>query len=265
MSSKIDLDKYYTNNSLAERCINMTKETLKDCRITEILEPSAGNGAFSSKIENCVAYDIEPEAQGIIRQDFLTLTSDYKKGRLIIGNPPFGNRMNLARKFYKKSITMGDYIAFILPISQLNNNRSMYEFDLIRSEDLGKEIYSDRMLHCCFNIYVRPQGGSLNTKPTSKLQDVTIVRYDSVAFQKMEDYDIRMCYWGNGSAGKILSEGENYSAEYKLKVNNESIRDEVMFVLHDVNWRNRLNKVAMLSISQFHIIDLLKETIPNIK
>lgn len=29
------------------------------------------------------------------------------------------------------------YIAFIQPISQLNNNLQMYEFDLIYSEDLG--------------------------------------------------------------------------------------------------------------------------------
>ena len=86
-----------------------------------------------------------------------SITQDIKYlwGRLIIGNPPYGRCMNMAQKFYKKSVGIADHIAFILPISQFNNTRSMYEFDLVYSEDLGVQHYSDRDLHCCFNIYSR--------------------------------------------------------------------------------------------------------------
>lgn len=263
MSNKIDLDKYYTPLDKAKYCIDKVYETIGENNISETIEPSAGNGSFSLQVPTtCWAYDIEPEHESIIKQDFLTLDVDYLYGRLIIGNPPFGSRMNLAQKFFKKSIELGDYVAFILPISQLWNTNSLFEFDLIHSEDLGKIKYSDRDLHCCFNIYKRPESG-LNNRPKNKLNSVSIKRQDSKGYNTINDFDIRMCYWGNGSAGKILKEGETYSAEYKIKVNDE-FRKDVIDVLSNINWFDELNCIAMLKIQQFHIINVLKKYVPNI-
>ena len=172
--------------------------------------------------------------------------------------------LNLAQKFFKKSVDIADYVAFILPISQLNNTRSMYEFDLIYSEDLGIQHYTDRDLHCCFNIYKRPKDCEFNKKPVAKLKDITIYRQDSKGYGDRE-FDIRMCYWGDGTAGKILKDGEKYSAEYKIKINNENLKNEIIKVLTTFNWKEYLNCVAMRKIQQFHIIDILKKYIPNIK
>ena len=263
-SAKLHLDKYYTDPQLAKYCIDKTYEIIGEENITEVIEPSAGNGSFSLQIPSlCRAYDIEPEHPSIIKQDFLNLDIPYLHGRLIIGNPPFGSRMSLAQKFYKKSVELGDYIAFILPISQLDNPSSLYEFDLIYSEDLGLRRYSDREIHCCFNIYKRPAHG-LNTKNSFKLKDVTIIRQDSKKYADA-DYDIRMCNWGDATAGKILKEDEHYSAEYKIKINNPLIKNEVIQVLKNINWRNEINSTAMLKIKQFHIIKVLKKYINNIK
>ena len=150
--AKIELDKYYTPKDLAKYCIDKTLDIIGMENVTEIIEPSAGNGSFSSQLENCIAYDIAPESEGIIKQDFLQLEIPYKKGRLIIGNPPFGSRNTLAVKFYKKAVNLGDYISFILPISQFNNSQKMYEFDLIHGEDLGLKDYSGIPIRCFFNI-----------------------------------------------------------------------------------------------------------------
>lgn len=261
--AKIELDKYYTPVNLAKYCIDKTFEIIGKENITDIIEPSAGNGSFSNQLK-CVAYDIEPEHKSIIKQDYLKLELEYKKGRLIIGNPPYGRCMNLAQKFYKKSIQIGDYIAFILPISCLNNTQSLFEFDLIYSEDLGEHNYSNRQLHCCFNIYKRPING-LNKQKRIKLKDVKIIRQDSKQYNDIIDYDIRMCYWGNGSAGKILKDNEHYAAEYKIIILNDDIREDVIRVLNEVNWFDELNKIAMLKIQQFHIYNLLKREIPNIQ
>ena len=261
--AKIELDKYYTPVNLAKYCIDKTFEIIGKENITDIIEPSAGNGSFSNQLK-CVAYDIEPEHKSIIKQDYLKLELEYKKGRLIIGNPPYGRCMNLAQKFYKKSIQIGDYIAFILPISCLNNTQSLFEFDLIYSEDLGEHNYSNRQLHCCFNIYKRPING-LNKQKRIKLKDVKIIRQDSKQYNEIIDYDIRMCYWGNGSAGKILKDNEHYAAEYKIIILNDDIREDVIRVLNEVNWFDELNKIAMLKIQQFHIYNLLKREIPNIQ
>ena len=261
--AKIELDKYYTPVNLAKYCIDKTFEIIGKENITDIIEPSAGNGSFSNQLE-CVAYDIEPEHKSIIKQNYLKLELEYKKCRLIIGNPPYGRCMNLAQKFYKKSIQIGDYIAFILPISCLNNTQSLFEFDLIYSEDLGEHNYSNHQLHCCFNIYKRPING-LNKQKRIKLKDVKIIRQDSKQYNEIIDYDIRMCHWGNGSAGKILKDNEHYAAEYKIIILNDDIREDVIRVLNEVNWFDELNKIAMLKIQQFHIYNLLKREIPNIQ
>ena len=266
--AKIENDKYYTPIPLANYCWNKTLEIIGGENISEIIEPSCGDGAFYHHKEKVphFGYDIEPQCnyQGVIKGDYLTQDIKYLWGRLIIGNPPYGRCMNMAQKFYKKSIGIADHIAFILPISQLNNTRSMYEFDLVYSGDLGVQHYSDRDLHCCFNIYSRPKSGELNKKPVTKLKDISIYRQDSTDYDK-KDFDIRMCYWGDGTAGKILKDNEHYSAEYKIKIHNEELKDNIFRVLTTFNWKEYLNCIAMRKIQQFHIIDVLKKEIPEIK
>ena len=158
---KLDLDKYYTSEEVVNRCWEILKETIDLNEVTEIIESSGGSGAWLDKIKETgiewKAYDIAPEHDEVIKQDFLELPMDYKIGRLIGFNPPFGKSNNLSRKFYNKAVGVADYICFIQPISQLNNTNSMYHFDLIKSVDLGLTWFTDRNLHCCFQIYRRPQ------------------------------------------------------------------------------------------------------------
>ena len=161
---KLPLDKYYTSEEVVNRCWEILKETINMNEVTEIIESSAGAGAWIPKLKEAKeeygidykCYDILPEHEEVIKQDFLELKMDYKPGRLIGWNPPFGRSNNLSRKFYNKAVGVADYIAFIQPISQLDNTNSMYYFDLVKSVDLGKTWFTDRYLHCCFNIYVRP-------------------------------------------------------------------------------------------------------------
>lgn len=269
--AKIANDKYYTPIELANYCWDRTLEIIGEENISEIIEPSVGNGSFLHHEEQSphFAYDIDPKCNSdfthIIKADFLEVDIKYLEGRLIIGNPPYGRCLNLAQKFYKKSIEIGDYIAFILPISQLDNAQSMYEFDLIYSEDLGLHTYTDRDLHCCFNIYRRPEDG-LNPRPLRKLKDLTIVRQDSKSYASIRDYDLRMCYWGDGSAGKILyDENETYSGEYKIIIHNSKLRDRVISVLTNYNWKEKIDRIAMRRIKQWQIVQLLKEQIPEIE
>lgn len=153
-------DKYYTSEEVVEKCWEILKETIDFDTVTEIIESSAGGGAWLEKIKETGiewnAYDIVPEHPEVQLQDFLELEMDYKPGRLIGFNFPFGRSNNLSRKFYNKSVGVADYICSIQPISQLNNTNSMYYFDLIKSVDLGKTLYTDRHLHCCFNVWKRP-------------------------------------------------------------------------------------------------------------
>lgn len=266
---KLQNDKYYTPIEIANHCWDKVFEVIGEENISEIIEPSVGNGSFLHHTEQLphFAYDIEPECKSnfthIFKQDYLSANIEYLCGRLVIGNPPYGRCLNMAQKFFKKSVEIADTIAFILPISQLNNTRSMYEFDLVYSEDLGIRHYTDRDLHCCFNIYRRPENGELHSMPVAKLKDITIYRQDSKGY-KEKDFDIRMCYWGDGSAGKILSNDEHYSAEYKIKINNDELREDIIKVLTTFDWKEYLSCIAMRKIQQFHIVDVLKENVKDI-
>ena len=132
---KIQNDKYYTPQETAHKTYEICK--LHNIEISQVIEPSAGNGSFLKLIPDSIGYDIEPEDNSIIKADFIKLNIDYQKGRLIIGNPPFGERNNLSRSFFKKSVKISDVVAFILPITQLNNTNTLFDFDLVESIDLG--------------------------------------------------------------------------------------------------------------------------------
>ena len=262
--TKILNDKYYTPIQLSKYCIDKTFEIIGQNNITDIIEPSAGDGSFSNQLFCCTAYDIDPEEDNIIKQDYLHLDLSYKQGRLVIGNPPYGTKMQLVIKFFKKSIQLSDYISFILPISQLDNIVSLYEFDLIHSEDLCLQHYTDRELHCCLNIYRRPEKG-LNSKPNFKMKSLSIVRESNKGYDEIQNYDLRMVYWGSGCAGRILNRDDRkFAGEYKITIHNEELKDKIIDVLSNANWHKELKVIAMLRVKHYHIYNLLKREIPEI-
>lgn len=253
---------------MAKHCIDRAYDVIGRDNITEILEPSAGNGSFSNQIEECVAYDIEPECEGIVKQDYLELNIDYKKGRLVIGNPPYGNRNNLSRAFFKKSIEIADYISFILPISQLNNTNSLYQFDLVYSEDLGAQTYTGRNIHCCFNIYKKPEDGKLNKKTNHKLKDLDIYRDDYKGLidgKGYSDMEYDLCIFRRGaSAGRVKVENINKQT-YKMVIHNKDYKDRIIDEILNFDWMGYKTHQSAPSISKNDIYIMLKEKIPELQ
>lgn len=264
---KIVNDKYYTSQKLAKYCVKKTKEIVGNNNITEWIEPSGGNGVFLDFLPiGTYSCDIEPEDSRIEKMNYLYLELIYKKGRCIIGNPPFGNRNTLSVQFYKKSIELCDYIAFILPISQLDNNMQMYEFDMIYSENLGIKKYSDRYVHCCFNIYKRNPNG-YNKKPNYKLSDIDIKEYRRGGKHNIDKFDYAICTWGNSSCGKIPEYMGQYSQEHYFIINNDNVRDELINVIKNTDWANDVAPISCGSkkLQSWRIYRYLKEQIPELK
>lgn len=254
MSKNIELDKFYTPKETAKQCIDLFFETFTG--VTEIIEPSAGNGNFSLQIPNCISYDLEPEHESIIKQDFLKLELQYKKGRALIGNPPFGDRNNLARSFYKHACKMGDMIGFILPISQFENSDSLYHFDLIKSIDLGVLEYSNMKVHCCFNLYQRPENGKLNSKPKLNSELFTLLRTGDSNFEQTKA-DFMFCK--RGSVGKeILEDGKRYGDEYKVVVTNKNDLDYIRNTILDFDWKGYKKHQSSPNISKNDVYRLFK-------
>ena len=104
--NKDDLDRFYTKPSVVDNLLN--EITLEDYDV--VVEPSAGTGSWSSKIDDCVAIDIAPEHPNIMRGDFLEddflfdeMKEENKRMRDskygVVGIPALGQ---IARKFSGK-------------------------------------------------------------------------------------------------------------------------------------------------------------------
>lgn len=269
--SKIVNDKYYTSIDLANYCWDKAIKIIGEENISEIIEPSCGDGAFyhHSKYAPHFGYDIEPECKfhNVIKADYLQQNITYLEGRLIIGNPPYGTRNTMSVKFYKQSIKCADYIAFILPISQLNNNQQMYEFDLIYSEDLGEKLYSNRKLQCCFNIYKRPKNGDLNSKPKYKLKDIQIIEYRRGGNTIIPTgYDYAMGSFGAGCVGKPIDNIGQYALECYFYINNNELKQKILTILKETNWKNIGKGISdTYRLPQWKIYKYIKEKIPEIE
>jgi len=263
MSNKIELDKYYTDELIVDTCLNSLKKL--QLKYTDVIEPSAGNGAFSLRIPNCLAYDIEPEHESIVKQDFLKLNLPYKKGRLIIGNPPFGSRNSLSVKFFNHSLSMCDYIAFIQPISQYKNNQQMYQFNLIHSEELPLIEYSGRKLLCCFNVYERPIDGINTSKTSYKLDDVIVSEYRRGGSYKIPGhFDFAMNTYGSSLGREVLEIG-TFCQENYIVINNENFREDVLDVMRNTDWKSLYPCISTPKIQTWKICKYLKESIVGLK
>ena len=265
--AKIKNDKYYTPPELAKYVVDKTKEVIGEENITEYLEPSAGAGVFLDYLDKpYLAYDIEPEDNRVVKQNFLDVELEFKKGRTTIGNPPFGRGNSLSMAFYKKSIKLSEYIAFILPISQYENNVQLYDFDLIYSEDLGKKVYSDVELHCCFNLYKKPKNG-FNKKPNYKLKDINIIEYRRDGREKKipEGHDYAMGSFGAGCVGKPINEIGQYALECYFYIKNKKLKDEILYILTNTDWKAISRGISgTYRLPQWKIYKYIKEQIPEI-
>lgn len=155
------LDKFYTKENLASALYAKTVQVLQLTGDELFLEPSAGGGSFSKLLKNVEAYDIKPEADGIIEADFLKLTLT-KNDYITIGNPPFGSRCSLAIEFFEKCARHSKAIAFVVPVTFLKwsvQSLLNQDFSLAYSEQLDENSFTfmdgDYELRCCFQIWTR--------------------------------------------------------------------------------------------------------------
>lgn len=160
------IDKYYTKPEVVLLCQQLVSEHLRIEKSDMIIEPSAGNGAFIKAIQklcdNWQFYDIQPENDQIIAQNFLELQIKSDKAIHIIGNPPFGRQASTAKKFIKKCCEFATSISFILPKSfKKESMRKAFalDFHLLCEKDLPNSAFLvDGVAHdvpCVFQIWKR--------------------------------------------------------------------------------------------------------------
>ena len=135
-------DAYFTKPEIVDLCLSALLPFQQEN--STLIEPSAGDGAFSNKIK-CLAFDLEPKHSSIQKQDFLEFTYAPTGHTIVFGNPPFGFQAALATKFINKAAEFADVIAFILPASfkkQTMKNKVNRHFHLKKQVNLPKDAFT---------------------------------------------------------------------------------------------------------------------------
>ena len=237
----MSLDKFYTSKEVAKECINLVPEINT---YDLIVEPSAGNGSFSSQL-NCIAYDIAPENENIIKEDWFNVKPFSEKHILIIGNPPFGPRSSLAKKFIKHAQKVGaETIAFILPdtFSKLSNqSKSLFpdNWRLIVEHKLNNcnfitEDNKNYFVPCTFYVWTSREG-EIN------LRQIKEKATDDFIFLPRGDLNADFVVNGNSGKVKEIKDVTNSKAEHYIKA--KSVNPETLWQIFSQLDYNKFSSV----------------------
>jgi|TARA_B100000424_G_scaffold91232_2_gene68634 hypothetical protein len=253
-------DKYYTCKETVSTCIDLIKDHIQIHPEDICIEPSAGNGAFINDIRSLsnhsLFYDLNPEHNDIIQQDYLQLTSfPISKNKIhVIGNPPFGRQSSLAIQFIKTSSAFCDSISFILPKSFKKNSLQKHFnllFHLKHSWDIPSNSFliNDKVydVPCVFQIWVK------ETIPRALPNKYIPHKYNFV--KKEEPHDISFRRVGV-YAGKIdrFTEDKSIQSHYFIKF-DEELTDELFEKISKIVYKNKENTVAAKSISKQELME----------
>lgn len=256
------IDKYYTKDTIVEKCIDLIKNNIIISKEDDlIIEPSSGNGAFIDLIKtmsnNSKFYDLEPENDEIIQQDYLefnynNLQKEYKKIH-IIGNPPFGRQSSLAIKFIKKSCEFCNSISFILPKSfkkESMKSKFPLNFHLVHEWDLPDNSFLvndvEYTVPCVFQIWEKITECRIKPEKVEPINFIFVKKTDNphISFRRV-----------GVNAGVISRDIEIKSEQshYFITFTNNNIVDENIEQLKNIIFETD-NTVGPRSISKQELI-----------
>lgn len=259
---KHELDKFYTKPEMAAECLSR----LDLDSYSLVIEPSAGSGAFSNQIENCVAFDLEPEDPKITKQDWFLYSRerDSQEKILVVGNPPFGQQNNLAVKFINHAAKFADTIAFVLPKSFMKTSLQDSinpDFTLTESVMLPKNSFTlDGVsidVPCVFQVW--------EYTPSQRRKIQKLRKIEGVSFVKKEDNPdlyIQRVGGNAGTAGLNVSE-RSMQSNYFVKIDSNTI-DPASFVdmVNETHFAVRDLSVGPRSISKKELVNELLDSSP---
>jgi hypothetical protein len=256
---KSDLDKFYTEPSLAKRLIS--KFDLSKYEL--VIDPCCGDGAFYSNIQhpNKIGIDILPHIEGVIKSDFFEWNwSDIKtksEGVIVISNPPFGKQGSLAMKFIKRCSLFADTIAFILPLSFAKpsvKNKIPENFHLDFEEILPENSYlldgKDYSVKCVFQVWKKKE----HKRP--KITSETNKGFKYTKDKNSADISVRRV---GVYAGKAFDEiiSKSKESHYFLILNDKSKKDTVINHLNNTKWNDLT--VGPRSISKGELNEIINK------
>ena len=169
LGNKYDLQKidfrshneFFTKKEVAKYCYDSFIKFLEIHKINltqyTFIEPSCGDLSFYELMpkEQRIGIDLEYKNDEILCENFLGFVpQNLHKKYIVLGNPPFGLRGNLALRFINHSSEFADFVAFILPPlfdsdGKGSPKKRIKDYGLVHSEKLP------------LNSFVYPNGKSV--------------------------------------------------------------------------------------------------------
>lgn len=252
------LDRFYTPMPIIEKCLTLLNLDEYDC----IIEPSAGTGNFVDRLPICYAYDIAPEREDIIKQDWFKLDKNIFNAYnniLVIGNPPFGEQNTLAIQFFNEAAKFCNTIAFILPLSFKKNsiqNKLNLNFHLeneILLEDCYFYLKNQEVIEvpCVFQVWKKQD--SLRKKVQLKTTS------DLFVYVSPNEADFRVQRVG-GNAGKASFDlNRAKSSNYFIKNNSDKTNEEFVEYINQLIFPSIEFTVGPKSLSKGEMVAIIEE------
>jgi hypothetical protein len=258
------IDKFYTKSEIAKECIDEFRNIIETSDDDIYIEPSAGNGSFSKWMSeifmNVKSYDIEPENENIIQQDFLNLNTEQFESKKvhIIGNPPFGRQSKTAKSFIQKCCKFADSISFVLPKSfKKNSFQKAFDpyFHLIFEKDLpsysfqvGNESHD---VPCIFQIWQKKS----EKRKTPKNVEPKFFQF--VKKEENPDFSFRRV---GVYAGKLDSsiKDKSIQSHYFIQLNPQVDKNLLIEKYKEIKFEHN-NTVGPKSISKQEMIKIFNE------
>jgi hypothetical protein len=248
------IDKFYTNPSIVKKYIDKFKPYIGKNDL--IIEPSAGCGVWTTPLHmyNLIAFDIQPEGEGIQQMDFLGVDLYAFQSKLhFIGNPPFGRQSSLAKKFIKHicSCEKTQTIAFILPKSFKKDSFQRVfpvNYHLEYQDDVNKDAFlangKPYDVPCVFQIWRK--------KDTERVIPEKVEPKGFKFVKKNENPDCSLRRVGV-YAGKISKDIEDKSDQSHYFIKVEQNIDLFIIKYQSIHWEHN-NTVGPKSISKQEFI-----------
>lgn len=253
------LDKFYTNPATVNICLALLELDSYD----NIIEPSAGNGAFLYQLpKNAVGYDIEPANEGIIKADWFEVDkSAFSNNSLIVGNPPFGRQNSLAIRFFNESALFGRTIAFILPRSfrkpsiqnRLNLNFGLQKEILLPKESfsLNGELYD---VPAVFQVWERL---SIPRKP---IKQKTTSKFFEFVTSDNADFRIQRV-GGNAGRASLEFATASKSSNYFIKNKSVILTEDLVCLINRLVFFGLEDTVGPKSLAKGELVETLEQEI----
>ena len=255
------IDKFYTNPSIVKKYIDKFKPYIAKNDL--IIEPSAGCGVWTTLLHmyNLIAFDIQPEGEGIQQMNFLDVDLYAFESNLhFIGNPPFGRQSSLAKKFIKHicNCEKTQTVAFILPKSfKKDSFQKVFppNYHLEYQDDVGKDAFlangKPHHVPCIFQIWRKKDTNRIIPK---KLEPKG---FKFVKKDQNPDYSLRRV---GVYAGKMFTEIEDKSIQSHYFIKLEQNNDDFMEKYNTIEWKHD-NTVGPKSISKQEFIRELNKLV----